>query len=129
MSGLRVERDGVFARVVLETASVLVDAIALYRAHGFTRVERAHLGGGEDGQHGVSGPAGGGSDTGLERTRQTVARKPRRRNFGAAIGPGGVGPWSHWRDGGHASLLAGVADTPRSPTTRVEEEPGPCARR
>ena len=40
---LDVARERRFARVVLETASVLVDAIALYRAHGFTRVERAHL--------------------------------------------------------------------------------------
>ena len=40
---LDVARERQFTRVVLETASVLVDAIALYRAHGFVRVERPHL--------------------------------------------------------------------------------------
>ena len=36
-------RERGFKRVILETASVLEDAIALYRAHGFVPVRRDHL--------------------------------------------------------------------------------------
>jgi putative acetyltransferase len=36
-------RERRFERVVLETASVLKEAIALYRSHGFVPVRRAHM--------------------------------------------------------------------------------------
>jgi putative acetyltransferase len=40
---VEIARGRGFARVIVETASVLEDAIALYRRNGFVPLERAHL--------------------------------------------------------------------------------------